>query len=262
MRPTTLLLSASILALAASPISAQGTSYALVDPSYYVSGCTGPSLCACPAIMVGPLSGSFALVPILPQLGPIFEFTVVDFDVIAPSGAGIPMLITGGGLYTIDLAAETQTMSLDLIVDGAPMAFESVGAVPVYVDFPASIDIGVFSPIAPPCIYDGLSIVAAGPPTPPGTELIRGDFNQDGSFDIADPVAVLAMLFPQPPFPPVPDCDDAADANDDGTLNIADPIALLGALFGTGPLPPAPFPSCGGDPTADSLACTDHAACP
>ena len=78
----------------------------------------------------------------------------------------------------------------------------------------------------------------------------RGDGNDDGTFDIADAVAILSYLFAGGVVP----CIDAADANDDGAIDIADAIAILSHLFGgAGDLPP-PFGSCGVDPTPDDLA--------
>ncbi|MGE3165547.1 MAG: hypothetical protein AB7O52_11620 [Planctomycetota bacterium] len=57
----------------------------------------------------------------------------------------------------------------------------------------------------------------------------RGDCNGDGSTDIADPVALLGVLFSGAPSPA---CDDACDHSDDGALDIADPVYLLATLFG------------------------------
>ena len=51
------------------------------------------------------------------------------------------------------------------------------------------------------------------------------------------------------------DCEDARDVVDDGSLDIADPVALLTYLFAGGPSPPPPFPLPGPDPTPDGLGC-------
>ncbi len=99
-----------------------------------------------------------------------------------------------------------------------------------------------------PTVIDG-SIEVLGAPL-----FRRGDANLDGGFDVADPVAVLAVLFSGAPSPT---CVDAADANDDGAIDLGDPITMLGALFGGDAPPAAPGPtSCGIDPTPDSLDCT------
>jgi len=87
--------------------------------------------------------------------------------------------------------------------------------------------------------------------TPPPRELFtRGDVTDDGEVDIGDAVSVLGYLFGGKEDPV---CPDAADANDDGRIQISDVITLLAYLFGGGSLSePAP-PSCGHDPTSDSL---------
>ena len=75
----------------------------------------------------------------------------------------------------------------------------------------------------------------------------RGDVNNDGALDVADPVSLLAFLFSGGPAPA---CEDAADG-----------IAILGALFsGTGPLPDPLM--CDVDPTMDMLDCLDTTNCP
>ncbi len=106
-----------------------------------------------------------------------------------------------------------------------------------------------------------ISILGFAPPIV--DQFTRGDSNADGSFNIADAVATLNVLFPIGP-PPTPPCRDALDSNDDGSLNIADAVASLGTLFPTGPpLPlPPPFPGCGVDPTADPLDCLAFPFCP
>lgn len=90
-------------------------------------------------------------------------------------------------------------------------------------------------------------------------EFRRGDCNADGSFNIADAIFALGILFPGGGTPPTPLCVDSCDANDDGNLNIADAIAQLGVLFpSTSPPPTLPAPgssTCGPDPTMDALTC-------
>lgn len=87
----------------------------------------------------------------------------------------------------------------------------------------------------------------------------RGDCNQDGGIDIGDPIRILGILFSGDA---PPDCDDACDHNDDGALDIGDSVYLLGSLFSGGPTLPAPNPTCGIDPTLDSLTCGSFASCP
>jgi len=98
-------------------------------------------------------------------------------------------------------------------------------------------------------------------------EFIRGDANQDGDVNVADPIFILAWLFPAPGMTPSlpPLCHDSADTNDDGIVNIADAMAIFRFLFppaGSAPFSiPAPYPLPGMDPTLDDLPC-GTGACP
>lgn len=94
-----------------------------------------------------------------------------------------------------------------------------------------------------------------------GAQLIRGDCNGDGEFDISDPITGLGFLFPGGTPPTLP-CDDACDCNDDGVIDVADMICMLAGLFGNPTSPPvAPHPACGTDPSADGLDCSSS-SCP
>jgi len=87
----------------------------------------------------------------------------------------------------------------------------------------------------------------------------RGDANQDGGFNIADQIFLLAALF-SGGAPCL--CPDSCDQNDDGGVNIADAIYGLAALFSGGPAPGDPGPTnCGPDPSDDGLAECDYGAC-
>jgi len=92
----------------------------------------------------------------------------------------------------------------------------------------------------------------------PGATFRRADANDDGAFDIGDPVATLSFLFSAGSV----DCLVALDSNDDGGVDIGDAVYSLAALFSAGPAPDAPFPGCGSDPTSDALGCTAFASCP
>jgi hypothetical protein len=92
-----------------------------------------------------------------------------------------------------------------------------------------------------------------------GPLFIRGDANADGSTDLGDPVFILNWQFRGGA---TPDCLDAADVNDDGMTDISDAIWSLSYQFLGGPPPPAPFPSCGPDPTPDTLGCASYPHCP
>ena len=81
----------------------------------------------------------------------------------------------------------------------------------------------------------------------------RGDSNEDGRVDLADPIRTLRHVFQGEATPP---CLDAADANDDGSEDISDAIFTLLYLFQGGAPPPAPFPDPGQDATPlDGLDC-------
>ena len=92
---------------------------------------------------------------------------------------------------------------------------------------------------------------------PPGTRFRRGDFNQDGGVDVADPIAIGAYLFADGPGS---GCLQSGDTNADGAIDIADMVAALTFLFVGTTLPP-PFPDCGVDPISP-LTCVNYAACP
>jgi len=83
---------------------------------------------------------------------------------------------------------------------------------------------------------------------------VRGDANEDGSFDISDPVSTLLHLFQGLAGPY---CRDAVDADDDGTVDISDPVVMLDYLFRAGDPLPGPFGSRGFDETADTLFCEE-----
>lgn len=86
----------------------------------------------------------------------------------------------------------------------------------------------------------------------------RGDYNGDGTLNIADPVALLGVLFSGET---AIDCQDALDGNDDGGNDIGDAVYMLTFLFNEGTEPPAPFGVCGPDPTADAIDCNSFPGC-
>ena len=96
---------------------------------------------------------------------------------------------------------------------------------------------------------------------PPQGEFIRGNANDDGKVNIADPIWIINELVRQGPKT---QCQDAADANDDGLLDLSDAMFLIQWRFLGGTAPTAPFPGCGADPSADNLACPEDSAtsCP
>lgn len=91
---------------------------------------------------------------------------------------------------------------------------------------------------------------------------VRGDANEDGSYNVADIVFGLNALFV--PGGVTPNCIESCDINDDGSFNIADMVYGLNSLFVPGSPPPdAPYPGCGPDPLAATLDCpATSPACP
>lgn len=85
-----------------------------------------------------------------------------------------------------------------------------------------------------------------------GTLFLRGDVNDDGKFDVSDPVSLLNEQFSGIPSPAP--CQDARDMNDDGAIDLSDAVFGLQFLFGGGRDIPPPFGSPGVDPTEDDLA--------
>jgi hypothetical protein len=93
----------------------------------------------------------------------------------------------------------------------------------------------------------------------PEVSFRRGDANDSGRVDLADPIFTIGCLFRGTSCPR---CPDAGDANDDGAYNIADAIYTLVWLFNTGAAPPAPGPfACGPDPTEDTAAECEQESC-
>ncbi len=102
--------------------------------------------------------------------------------------------------------------------------------------------------------FSGVTLVFTG-----GAVFTRGDANDDGDHDVADPVFSLGFLFLGGPPPP---CADAADANDDSAIDLSDATYSIAHLFLGGPRPPAPYPHCGRDPTdEDGLDCVSAREC-
>ena len=91
-------------------------------------------------------------------------------------------------------------------------------------------------------------------------EFLRGDCNLDVLLNISDAVSALVSLFS---MGGPASCEDACDANDDGSFDISDPVTLLAMLFtGAGDLPLPGPQECGVDPTGDALDCESFSGCP
>ncbi len=90
------------------------------------------------------------------------------------------------------------------------------------------------------------------------TSFIRGDANSDGVIDLSDSVYIKSYVNSQGP---APTCLKGADVNDDGVVNLNDAQYDDDYLFSGGPAPKSPYPSCGTDPTPDSLSCVSYSFC-
>ena len=103
--------------------------------------------------------------------------------------------------------------------------------------------------------------VKCGIGPPPSGKFVRGNANDDGKVNIADPIWIINELVRQGPKTK---CQDAADANDDGLVDLSDAMYLITWRFLAGPPPKAPFPACGADVGADTLNCPEGSAttCP
>lgn len=89
----------------------------------------------------------------------------------------------------------------------------------------------------------------------------RGDVNDDGLYDITDPIVNVGYQFLNDPVS-LP-CLDAADFDDTGALELTDAILSLEHQFLGGPPPPAPgAETCGVDPTEELLLdCEEYTSC-
>lgn len=110
------------------------------------------------------------------------------------------------------------------------------------------------------CIFNAtIDPSCGGPPPPPEPEFIRGDCNNDATFNIADVIFHLNSLFASGPPPP---CQNACDFNGDQLINIVDPVIMLSVLFQGGGPPPPPWPDCGVDPTQPPPMSCNNPICP
>ena len=105
------------------------------------------------------------------------------------------------------------------------------------------------------------TIQFCGRVAPPEPQFIRCDANDDAKNDIADAVWIVNDLLNS--GPPTR-CPDAGDCNDDGLgPDVSDAVYCIAYQFNGGPRPPAPFPTCGSDPSADSIPeCIPPDSCP
>ena len=191
----------------------------------------------CPAITPAPIPSGFTC-------------TVTSED--AMTGCTVDVSWTLEGTYT----------GLELTVDGVTVSVLGGTATGDTITLPVSaasqqICLEGTDECGDPIVMNVCCDVTCNPMT--GVQFSRGDCNDDGMFDIGDPVFLLGVLFS---MGGPPNCDDACDFNDDGGQDISDAVYGLGALFNGTASPPAPFPGCGVDPTdTDGLDCAFSNAC-
>lgn len=230
--------------------------------SRFSTGCLDPSPCNCAEVEVGQVGGSFRLESIPGSLGPIFEYQILDLDMLYYLGPSpVPTVeFTGSGQLLVDAANGTLEVSLELSFEGAPpLTFETNGAIPQNSEFPHVMTFDVFHQVDS-CLFEGIKIRARA-----RGRFVRGDTNEDGVLDLADALRSIQLIVPPGPAgPPVPPkCRLSIDSNGDNATNIADPIYLLNWLFLSGPPPGNPFPDCGpsSDPVPNNVACEDDPNC-
>lgn len=86
------------------------------------------------------------------------------------------------------------------------------------------------------------------------TDFVRGDCLGDGNVELGDLIYMMCVFCDPGPIY----CYDACDVDDNGNYGLEDVVYMLQYLF-EGDVPPAaPFPSCGPDPSADSLSCNNY----
>ncbi|MDA9264870.1 hypothetical protein OAN47_03625 [Planctomycetota bacterium] len=105
----------------------------------------------------------------------------------------------------------------------------------------------------------GANFNPAGCNTTPSPQFIRGDCNNDLTFNLADAIYHLFSLFAAGP-PPA--CYAACDMDIDDASNIGDSIAMLNFLFLNAPPPPDPYPSCGENPNPTQFLDCLNPICP
>lgn len=88
---------------------------------------------------------------------------------------------------------------------------------------------------------------------------LRGDSNNDGKVNIADPIWTISELFRDGPASP---CQAAADSNGDDTVDLGDAVFTIQYRFLGGDAPPAPFPSCDIVPADSTTLSCESSSCP
>ncbi len=169
-----------------------------------------------------------------------------------PAAGGTTVTFLGSG-FADNLAVRFGGVESPRVTVHAPDVMEAVSppaTLPLPVD--GMVDVELIAGVS------RLSLPRAFTYLPVEGGFVRGDANTDGGIDLSDAVTILLHLFTAGESLR---CAKSADINDSGDLNLTDPIVLLDYLFRGGGTPPAPFPTCGEDPSADTLECETFAPC-
>jgi hypothetical protein len=175
---------------------------------------------------------------------------------LAPGGVVVAATIPLAPPWTAAAPREAALVLYESVANTLAFNFFGLG-LPVAVSPAVTVpptDIEILSPSSLPV---AITVQPGAIQFTPREGFRRGDANDDGAVDIADPIALLGYLFSGGALT----CREAADANDDGAVDIGDGVALLGFIFAGGDAPPLPYPNCGFD-AGQELGCSFHSSCP
>ena len=85
----------------------------------------------------------------------------------------------------------------------------------------------------------------------PGQAFIRGDVDNNASWNVSDAVKILLHAFTGAELP----CLEAADVDDSGRIDLEDGVGLLNFVFRQGEAPPPPLYEALPDLDSDELGC-------
>lgn len=199
--------------------------------------------CSDPSV-VEPVAVSLSEELLTVNNGNLPEFSNVS---VSPEGATVQVLFTFGGFpFTPLSGTETPLGEISYLAIGIEGDQTSIFSCPLTDPPAASI-----------AFIDGNQVLAdLQGELIVGTHFRRGDINDDGLFDLADPIALGAYLFTGGADSV---CPRAGDVNLDGVRDLADMITMIQALFGGGSS--EGFGECQLDPSSH-LPCQPTGSCP
>ena len=199
--------------------------------------------CSDPSV-VEPVAVSLSEEMLTVNNGDLPEFSNVS---VSPEGPAVQLSFTFGGFpFTPLSGTETPLGEISYLATGAEGDQTSIFSCPL-----------TDPPAASLVFIDGNQVLAdLEGELIVGTRFLRGDINDDGLFDLADPIALGAYLF-NGGVDSV--CPRAGDATLDGVRDLADMITMIQALFGGGSI--EGFGECELDPSS-LLPCESTGSCP